>query len=62
MEDRCPLCLIIKKYNLEEKKYLKFQNTEKLICDQCAEEIKGHMRPTWKIMAGRVFPQSTRYI
>lgn len=60
MQDRCPLCLMIKEYDLEKNDYLKYQNTPRLVCRQCAEEIQGHMRPTWQIMAGRVFPKSTR--
>ena len=60
MEDRCPLCLQIKKFDIEHIDYLKFQNTERLVCKQCDAEIRGQMRPTWQIISGRVFPRSTK--
>jgi hypothetical protein len=60
MEDRCPLCLQIKQFDIENGDYLKFQNTERLVCKQCASEIRGQMRPTWQIISGRVFPRSTK--
>lgn len=60
MEDRCPLCLQIKEFDIEHVDYLKFQNTERLICKQCAAEIRGQMRPTWQVISGRVFPRSTK--
>ncbi|GEM_PF-782301 len=60
MEDRCPLCLQIKQFDIENVSYLKFQNTERLVCKQCAAEIRGQMRPTWQIISGRVFPRSTK--
>ncbi len=62
MKEKCPLCLVDKEYDLEIKKYLKFQNTQRLVCEKCASEIAGHMRPTWQVIAGRVFPKSTRYL
>lgn len=60
MQDRCPLCLVMKDYDLEKDVYLKFQNTQRLVCKQCAAEVQGHMRPTWQVIAGRVFPRSTK--
>ena len=60
MEDRCPLCLKMKEFNVPEEEYLKYQNTERFVCKKCADEIKGQMRPTWQIIAGRVFPRSLR--
>jgi hypothetical protein len=62
MKDRCPLCLKIKEFDTETQSYLKFQNTERLVCEKCADEIRGHMRPTWQIITGRVFPKSTKFI
>lgn len=60
MEDRCPLCLKIKEFKIPEVDYLKFQNSERPVCQACAEEVRGQMRPTWQIIAGRVFPRSLR--
>ncbi len=60
MEDRCPLCLKIREYKIPELTYLKYQNSERLVCQECAEEIRGQMRPTWQIIAGRVFPRSLK--
>lgn len=60
MEDKCPLCLKIKEFNITESSYLKYQNSERLVCNECAEEVRGQMRPTWQIIAGRVFPRSLR--
>ena len=42
MEDRCPLCLKMKEFNIPDEEYLKYQNTERLVCKKCAEEIKGN--------------------
>ncbi len=50
----------MKEFNVPEEEYLKYQNTERYVCKRCAEEIKGQMRPTWQIIAGRVFPRSLR--
>jgi hypothetical protein len=61
MEDRCPLCLKIFQFDIENTSYLRFQNSERLVCPKCAAEIKGHMRPTWQIISGRVFPKSTKF-
>ncbi len=60
MEDRCPLCLKVMEFNIEEEEYLKYQNTERLVCHKCSEEVKGQMRPTWQIIANRIFPRSMR--
>lgn len=57
---RCPLCLQIKEFNIEKEEYIKFQNTDKLVCKSCTNEIECHMRPTWQIISGRVFPKSTK--
>lgn len=62
MEDRCPLCLKFKNFDIKQESYLKFQNTEKLVCEKCAGEIRDGMRPTWQILSGRIFPRSTKYI
>jgi len=62
MEDRCPLCLKMKEFRIPEVGYLKFQNSERLVCQECAEEIRGQMRPTWQIIANRVFPRSMRNV
>ena len=60
-EERCPLCLKWQVYNLEEKTYPRFQNSERLVCEQCAREVMDHLRPTWQIIANRVFPRSTKF-
>jgi hypothetical protein len=59
-EERCPLCLILKSYDVETTAYCKYQNTERLVCGECASEIRNLSRPTWQIIAGRVFPKSLR--
>lgn len=59
-EGRCPLCLQIRTFDLEHQSYCRFQNTERLVCEVCLKEIENQMRPTWQIIAGRVFPRSTR--
>lgn len=61
MEDRCPLCLKYKEYNLEENVYLRLQNTGRLVCEDCANQIRDGIRPTWQIIAGRIYPRSTKY-
>ncbi len=61
MEDKCPLCLKSVEFEPEKNTYLKYQNSERLVCPRCADEIRGHMRPTWQIISGRVFPRSTKY-
>lgn len=58
-EERCPLCLRFQPFDLENQKYYKLQNTERLVCRDCGREIDHHMRPTWQVIAGRVFPKST---
>lgn len=60
MQDRCPLCLKIKEFDIPEEVYLKYQNTERLVCKKCEAEVVGQMRPTWQIIANRVFPRSLR--
>jgi hypothetical protein len=62
MQDRCPLCLKFKDFDTENRNYLRFQNSERLVCRECESELKGQMRPTWQIMSGRVFPKSTKYV
>lgn len=59
MQDRCPLCLKIKQYDLENKTYLKYQNTERLVCEKCSKEIEANTRPTWQIISNRIFPKSS---
>lgn len=59
-EERCPLCLRIKHYDIANKTYYRFQNTERLVCEPCAKEVENRLRPTWQIVAGRVFPRSTK--
>lgn len=60
MKDRCPLCFKVAEYDMDARTYIKFQNTERLICEKCAAEVKSQMRPTWQIISGRVFPKSNR--
>lgn len=59
-EGRCPLCLQIRQYDVEKQNYCRYQNTERLVCAICLKEIENHLRPTWQIIAGRVFPRSTK--
>jgi hypothetical protein len=51
------MCLKFCEYDLETKEYLKFQNTERLICRQCAAEVENQLRPTWQIVGKRIFPK-----
>lgn len=60
-EERCPLCLQNKLYQLEDVSYYKFQNTERLVCEECGLEVLHMLRPTWQIIAGRIFPKSTKH-
>lgn len=62
MEDRCPLCLKIIEFELQKKSYLKFQNSERLVCEKCAKEIEENSRPTWQIISNRVFQKSLRNV
>ena len=62
MEIRCPLCLKMTEFNTKQEKYLRLQNSEKLICKKCENEIKDGLRPTWQISSNRVFPKNTRYL
>ncbi|MBF0405979.1 MAG: hypothetical protein HQM10_01390 [Candidatus Riflebacteria bacterium] len=56
-QEKCPLCLKIKNFDVEEVSYLKYQNTERLVCIECRKEIEGHLRPTWQIVGNRIFPK-----
>ncbi len=60
MEDKCPLCLRNITYDLENNKYFKYKNTERLVCKQCATEVKANVRPTWQIISNRIFYKSLR--
>jgi len=60
LEGRCPLCLQTRHYDIENKHYCRFQNTERLVCAECLKEIEDHLRPTWQIVARRVFPRCTK--
>lgn len=60
MQIRCPLCFKIKDFDLEQDDYLKFQNTLKPVCQSCSSDIRDQVRPTWQIIAGRVFPKSNK--
>ena len=57
-EERCPLCLRIRAYDIEQQEYYRFQNSERLICRECGQEIETRLRPTWQIIGKRVFPKS----
>lgn len=59
-EERCPLCLKIKNFDVDNQNYLRFQNTERMVCSDCSADIRHLLRPTWQIIAGRVFPKSTK--
>ena len=56
--DRCPLCMKVREYDLTKETYLKFQNSERLICRECSNEVEQQLRPTWHIVGNRVFPKS----
>jgi len=62
MEDRGPLCLKIQKFDIHKKSYLKFQNSERLVCEKCAKEIEENSRPTWQIISNRVFQKSLKNV
>jgi len=58
-EERCPLCLKIRAFDLENEVYNRFQNSERLVCMECSQEIEHRLRPTWQIVGGRIFPRNT---
>jgi superfamily II helicase len=62
MEEKCPLCLKNKNYEPEKVKYFKYKNSERYICEKCGDEIKANIRPTWQIIANRVFPKSLKNV
>ena len=57
-EERCPMCLKICPFDLENQEYYRFQNTERLVCRPCAIEVETRLRPSWQIIGKRVFPKS----
>ncbi len=57
--ERCPLCLKMQEYHVDEREYLRFQNTARLVCAECEKEVRNRMRPTWTIVGNRVFPCSS---
>jgi len=59
-EARCPMCMKMAVFNVETETYCRFQNTERLVCNICRREVENNLRPTWQIVAGRVFPRSLR--
>lgn len=48
----------VREYDLTKETYLKFQNSERLICRECSNEVEQQLRPTWHIVGNRVFPKS----
>lgn len=59
VHERCPLCLRTREYMPERYEYVRYQNTERLVCVECEREIRNRLRPTWQIVGTRVFPRST---
>jgi hypothetical protein len=57
-EERCPMCLKMQPFDLENQEYYKFQNTERLVCAKCAYEVETRLRPSWQIIGKRFFPKS----
>ncbi|NLM17261.1 MAG: hypothetical protein GX221_06050 [Candidatus Riflebacteria bacterium] len=55
----CPLCMKEREYLIPEEKYLKYKNTERLICRICEDEIAQNTRQAWQVVSSRVFPKRT---
>lgn len=58
-EERCPMCLKFRVFDVETRQYYRYQNSERLVCEICAREIENHLRPTWQIIGRRIFPKSS---
>lgn len=48
-----------REYLIPEEKYLKYKNTERLICRICEDEIAQNTRQAWQVVSSRVFPKRT---
>jgi len=48
-----------REFDPAKEQYLKYQNSERLVCRECSAEVEQQMRPTWHIVGNRIFPKSS---